>query len=60
MMAPQARKKGGQKRIETEVFGDHVIGDHVIIREKRRRGFQGGASRIGVERSAHPISVCLP
>jgi len=25
MMAPQARKKGGQKRIETEVLGDHII-----------------------------------
>ena len=25
MMAPQARKKGGQKRIETEVFGDHMV-----------------------------------
>ena len=34
MMAPHAR----QKRIETKVFGDHIIGDHVTIR-KCGRGF---------------------
>jgi hypothetical protein len=34
VMAPHAR----QKRIETEVFGDHIIGDHVIIK-KCGRGF---------------------
>ena len=41
MMAPQARKKGGQKRIETEAFGDHVIGDHVIIKKNVEEGFRG-------------------
>ena len=41
MMAPQARKKGGQKRIETEVFGDHIIGDHVIIKKNVEEGFRG-------------------
>ena len=41
MMAPQARKKGGQKRIETEVFGDHIIGDHVIIKRNVEEGFRG-------------------
>ena len=39
MMAPQARKKG--KRIETEVFGDHIIGDHVIIKKNVEEGFRG-------------------
>ena len=41
MMAPQARKKGGQKRIETEVFGDHIIRDHVIIKKNVEEGFRG-------------------
>ena len=41
MMAPQARRKGGQKRIETEVFGDHIIGDHVIIKKNAEEGFKG-------------------
>ena len=41
MMAPQARRKGGQKRIETEVFGDHIIGDHVIIKKHVEEGFKG-------------------
>ena len=41
MMAPQARKKGGQKRIETEVFGDHIIAYHVIIKKNVEEGFRG-------------------
>ena len=41
MMAPQARKKGGQKRIETEAFGDHIIGDHVITKKNVEDGFKG-------------------
>ena len=36
-----ARNKGGQKRIETEVFGDHIIGDHVIIKKNVEEGFRG-------------------
>ena len=41
MMAPHARNKGGQKRIETETFGDHIIGDHVIIKKNVEEGFRG-------------------
>ena len=41
MMAPHARRKGGQKRIETEVFGDHIVGDHVIIKKNVEEGFKG-------------------
>eukprot|EP00435_Cladocopium_sp_Y103_P024493 s1104_g6.t1 len=41
MMAPQARSKGGQKRVVTETFGDHIIGDHVIIRKNVEEGFRG-------------------
>ena len=40
-MMAQARKKGGQKRIETEMFGDHIIGDHVIIKRNVEEGFRG-------------------
>ena len=60
MMAPQARRKGGQTRIETKVFGDHIIGDHVIIKKNVEEGFKGEqVAGIGVERFAHPIQVCL-
>ena len=41
MMAPQARKKGDQKRIKTEVFGDHIIGDRVIIKRNARNVEEG-------------------
>ena len=41
MMATQARRKGGQKRIETEVFGDFIIRDHVIIKRNVEEGFKG-------------------
>ena len=34
-------RKCGQKRIETEVFGDHIIGDHVIIKKNVEEGFRG-------------------
>ena len=41
MMAPHARRKGGQKRVETQEFGDHIIGDHVIIKKNVEEGFRG-------------------
>ena len=41
MMAPHARRKGGQKRVETQVFGDHIIGDHVIIKKNVEEGLRG-------------------
>ena len=41
MMAPHARSKGGQKRVETHAFGDHIIGDHVIIKKNVEEGFTG-------------------
>ena len=41
MMAPHPRNKGGQKRIETEVFGDYIIGDYVIIKKNVEEGFRG-------------------
>ena len=40
MMAPHARRKGGQKRVETQVFGDHIIGDHAIIKKNVEEGFR--------------------
>ena len=41
MMAPHARRRGGQKRVETQEFGDHIIGDHVIIKKNVEEGFRG-------------------
>ena len=41
MMAPHARRKGGQKRVEIQVFGDHIIGDHVIIKKNVEEGVRG-------------------
>ena len=41
MMAPQARKKGGQARVETKKFGDHIIADHVLVRTNVEEGWKG-------------------
>ena len=41
MMAPPARKKGGQKRLETKSFGDHIVADHTVIKSNVEEGFKG-------------------
>ena len=41
MMAPQARKKGGQARVETKKFGDHIIADHVLVKTNVEEGLKG-------------------
>ena len=37
-MAPPARKKGGQKRLETNCFGDHVVADHTVVKANVEEG----------------------
>ena len=41
MMAPPARKKGGQKRLETKSFGDHIVADHTVIKSNVEEGSKG-------------------
>ncbi|CAK9025348.1 Dynein intermediate chain 2 [Durusdinium trenchii] len=41
MLAPQARKKGGESRIQTKAFGDHLIADHVVVRANIEEGSRG-------------------
>ena len=41
MLAPQARKKGGESRIQTKAFGDHLIADHVVVRANIEEGNRG-------------------
>ena len=41
MMAPPARKKGGQKRLETKSFGDHIIADHTVVKANVEEGIKG-------------------
>lgn len=41
MMAPPAKKKGGQKRLETKAFGDHVVADHTVVKENVEEGIKG-------------------
>ena len=41
MTAPQARKKGGQSRIDTRKFGDHIIADFVLIKANVEEGWKG-------------------
>ena len=41
MMKPPARAKGGQGRVPTKKFGDHVIADHVLIKRNVEEGWKG-------------------
>ena len=41
MMAPPARKKGGQKRFETKCFGDHIVADHTVVKANVEEGVKG-------------------
>ena len=41
MLAPYARSKGGQGRLETKAFGDHIIADHVILKTNIEQGIKG-------------------
>ena len=41
MLAPQARKKGGESRIQTKAFGDHLIADRVVARANIEEGDRG-------------------
>ncbi|CAK9015021.1 Uncharacterized protein SCF082_LOCUS12576 [Durusdinium trenchii] len=46
MLAPQARKKGGESRIQTKASGDHLIADHVVARANIEEGNRG--ERVGL------------
>ena len=41
VLAPYARSKGGQARVDTTRFGDHVIADHVLIKANVEEGMKG-------------------
>ena len=41
MLAPYARSKGGQARVDTTRFGDHIIADHVLIKANVEEGLKG-------------------
>ena len=41
MMAPPAKKKGGQKRLDTKSFGDHIVADHTVVKANVEEGFKG-------------------
>ena len=41
MMAPPARKKGGQKRLDTKAFGDHIVADHTVLKANVEEGVKG-------------------
>ena len=41
MMAPPAKKKGGQKRLETKSFGDHIVADHTVVEANVEEGVKG-------------------
>ena len=37
----RARSKGGQGRLETKTFGDHIIADYVILKVNIEQGIKG-------------------
>ena len=41
MLAPPAKKKGGQKRLDTKSFGDHIVADHTVVKASVEEGVKG-------------------
>ena len=41
MMVPPAKKKGGQKRLETKCFGNHIVADHTVVKANVEEGVKG-------------------
>eukprot|EP00435_Cladocopium_sp_Y103_P036206 s1446_g9.t1 len=41
MMAPPAKKRGGQKRLETQHFAEHLIADHIVVKANVEEGVKG-------------------
>ena len=41
MMASPAKKKGGQKHLETKCFGDHILADHTVVKANVEEGVNG-------------------
>ena len=39
MLAPQSRKVGGSRTIESKAFGDHITCDHIILKDLTEFGF---------------------
>ena len=61
MMAPYARSKGGQARIETSNFGDHIIADHVILKANIEEGLKGEKVALVVkDLHTHSSGMCTP
>ena len=46
-----------RRELKTEVFGGHIIGDHVIIKKNVEEGFRGEQVAL-VLKDLH--SICLP
>eukprot|EP00435_Cladocopium_sp_Y103_P044832 s114_g12.t1 len=41
MMAPPAKKRGGQKRLDTRHFAEHLIADHTVVKTNVEEGIKG-------------------
>lgn len=49
MMAPQARSRGGQARVDTRRFGDHLIADHVMLKANVEGGYRGEVVALAIK-----------
>ena len=60
MLAPYVRSKGGQGRLETKAFGDHIIANHVILQDQHRARYQRRMVCSCDQGRAYAVQVRLP
>ena len=59
MMAPPAKKKGGQKRSETKSFRDHIVADHTVVKANVEEGVKGETVALVMKGHPHVAQTCL-
>ena len=60
MLAPQSRKVGGTRTIESKAFGDHITCDHIILKDLTEFGFHDQKDGFVIKDVFTSFRYCYP
>ena len=60
MLAPQSRKVGGTRTIESKAFGDHITCDHIILKDLTEFGFHDQKDGFVIKDAFTNFRYCYP
>ena len=60
MPAPQSRKVGGTRTIESKAFGDHITRDHIILKDLTEFGFHDQKDGFVIKDAFRTFRYCYP